>query len=76
MGEAFTPNIFPENYIIFIQEAVWLGLSPPERSSYRVWECDASDRKIRDDPTAQRAYYRFVTEGRDPIQLSTLNDAS
>lgn len=45
--------------IIFIAEKVWLGLPDDKRSLYEPWECNSPDRKVRDDPSAKRAYFRI-----------------
>ena len=61
--------IFPKTgyagNLIVLREDVHAGLCPDDAAHYAAWDTKVPGQAVRDDPEAQRAYYRFMGEDTD-----------
>ena len=51
----------PQRNILILQESVYIGLSELDRSEFHTLELTKNGLVVRDDPTAAKLYYRFIS---------------
>lgn len=57
--------------VIFIQDTVYQQISKAAKKLYHLWDCRVEGHRIRDDITADRAWYRFVPGSIGPVQTKS-----
>ena len=60
LRKVIPPALGRDTSILVLQEAAFLSLSPERQELYTAWEMMDPRTKVRDDPGADRAYYRLL----------------